>query len=102
VLDLQPRHLHIVVGILAACLPGREVRAFGSRTNGTAGRFSDLDLLVLSDEPLDFAVLGRVRDAFSESDLPFRVDIVDSASMRGDWRETILPASVVVQTGFDP
>lgn len=98
-LDLKPEHLQIVVSILATHLLGREVRAFGSRATGTAGRFSDLDLLVVSSEPLDFALLGRVRDAFSESDLPFRVDVIDSATMRDGWREQLEPESVVVQEG---
>ena len=96
-LDLAPEHLEIVVGILAAHLPGCEVRAFGSRTKGTAGRFSDLDLVVLSDAPLDYALLGRVRDAFSLSDLPFRVDIMDSATLKDTLRAQILLGSTTMQ-----
>ena len=96
-LDLQPEHLEVVSRILAGLLPGYEVLAFGSRTDGTAGRFSDLDLLVVSDSPLDYELLGRVRDAFSESDLPFRVDVVDSATSDSAFRALIEPGLVTVQ-----
>ena len=96
-LDLPQEHLEIVRRILADVLPGHQVQAFGSRTDGTAGRFSDLDLLVVTDEPLDYALLGRVRDAFSESDLPFRVDVVDSATIDAAFGELIEPGLVTVQ-----
>ena len=96
-LDLQPVHLEIVSRILADLLPGYEVQAFGSRANGTAARFSELDLLVVSDVPLDYGLLGCVRDAFSESDLPFRVDVVDSATVDRAFAALIEPDLVTVQ-----
>ncbi len=96
-LDISPEQLRIVKEILAGHLAGYEIRAFGSRTNGTAGRFSDLDLLVVTEGPLDFALLGTVRDAFSESDLPFRVDVVDSACMTDTLLSGLEERFVVVQ-----
>lgn len=53
------------------------MRAYGSRVKGKAKRFSDLDLAVKSDAELDLAELFALRDAFSESDLPIRVDVLD-------------------------
>lgn len=96
-LDLLPEHLRIVRTILAEALPGYHVLAFGSRTDGTAGKFSDLDLLVQTDQPLSYALLGRVRDAFSESDLPFRVDIMDSATIDEGFRALVEPGLVTVR-----
>jgi len=96
-LDLSPEHLEMVVRILAEHLRGYHVQAFGSRTTGTASRFSDLDLLVQSDIPLDYALLGRTRDAFSESDLPFRVDVVDSTTVDDAFIGLIHSSLVTVQ-----
>ena len=98
-LDLTPGQLEIVKAILAAHLPGREVRAFGSRVHGGAGEFSDLDLVVVTDTPLDFGLLGRLRDAFSESDLPFKVDVLDWATTSPDFRARIDELCEVVQSG---
>ncbi|MCL6591561.1 MAG: nucleotidyltransferase domain-containing protein [Firmicutes bacterium] len=70
-------------------LPGYEVWAFGSRVTGKAKRYSDLDLAVISNHPLDFGLLGEIRDAFSESDLPFKVDLVDWAATSPEFREII-------------
>jgi uncharacterized protein len=73
-IDLSPDQLAIVQSILEAHLPDVEVRAFGSRTKGTATAHSDLDLAIIA--PLPVATLGELVEAFEESSLPFRVDIV--------------------------
>ncbi|WP_291366558.1 nucleotidyltransferase family protein [Acetobacter sp. UBA5411] len=67
--------------ILNEIVPDREVRAFGSRVTGKAKPFSDLDLAVMGDEPLSLETRARLEEAFSESDLPWKVDVLDWALM---------------------
>lgn len=50
---------------------------FGSRARRTAKSTSDLDLCVKGKEPLSFELLAHLRDDFSESNLPYQVDVVD-------------------------
>lgn len=77
-IDLRPDHAKVVHEILARHLPaGVSVRVFGSRAKWTAKPHSDLDLALKGKEPLPRSVLGDLAEAFSESDLPFRVDVVD-------------------------
>lgn len=77
-IDLRPDHAKIVHEIIARYLPaGVSVRVFGSRAKWTAKPHSDLDLALKGKQPLPRSVLGDLAEAFSESDLPFRVDIVD-------------------------
>ncbi len=76
-IDLKPHHLEEVQQILAEHVPDCEVRVFGSRAKWTAREYSDLDLAIVGDEPLDWRVLGRLQDAFEESDLPITVDVLD-------------------------
>lgn len=77
-IDLRPDHAKIVHEIIARYLPaGVSVRVFGSRAKWTAKPHSDLDLALKGKEPLPRLVLGDLAEAFSESDLPFRVDVVD-------------------------
>ena len=73
-LQLSPEHLRMVREVLAHWLPDAQVLAFGSRVSGTARKFSDLDLTIVSSTPLDWRLLGKVRDAFEDSDLPICVD----------------------------
>lgn len=96
-LDIRPDHLKIVEEILAKHVPDREVWAFGSRVNGTAKETSDLDLAVIGETPLDFQTLGALRDAFSESDIPYKVDVVDWATTSETFREIVLKDKVVIQ-----
>ncbi len=80
-LQLSPVHLSMVKEVLARWLPDAQVLAFGSRVSGTARKFSDLDIAIVSPTPLDWRLLGKVRDAFEDSDLPICVDVID-------WRQT--------------
>jgi uncharacterized protein len=66
-----------------------QVWVFGSRATGKARRFSDLDLLVRADGPLPFAKQAELEEAFSESGLSFRVDVVDWYRISDEFRERI-------------
>ena len=96
-IDLNPRHLATVERILAEHAPGLEVRAFGSRATWTARDFSDLDLALVGESRLDTDVIWRLKEAFSESDLPIRVDVLDWHAISDKFREVIGPDCVVVQ-----
>lgn len=96
-IDVRPEDLKKVLAILDRHLPGREVRAFGSRVAGTAKAFSDLDLAVLGTAPLSASVMADVREAFRESDLPFKVDVVDWATTGDTFRRIIEQDFVLVR-----
>ena len=98
-IDLNPNHLGTVRAILAEHVPGCEVRAFGSRTTWTAKDYSDLDLAVVCEKQLDWRVLGRLKEAFEESDLPMRVDALDWHAISESFREVIERDYVVIQEG---
>jgi predicted nucleotidyltransferase len=90
VLDIAPEHLAEVRSILAAHLPaGVEVLVFGSRARGGAKRFSDLDLALRGEAPLDPGLLSKLADAFEVSALPWRVDLVDYHMLSPEFLGTI-------------
>lgn len=95
-IGLTPGELAEVRQILERHLPGVVVKAFGSRVEGTARRFSDLDLALITDQPLDFVTLGDLRDAFSLSNLPFFVDLVDWATIDPTFRAIITAHAVLL------
>lgn len=88
-LDLQPRYLDEVRRILALHAPGARAWAFGSRTSGHAKRFSDLDVVLQAENGLPIETLARLRDAFSESDLPMTVDVVDWDALDPEFRSAL-------------
>ena len=96
-LIILPAHLALVRAILTTHVPNHEVWAFGSRVTGSAKEFSDLDLVVIGEKPLSLAVHANLVDDFSESDLPYNVDVIDWATTDATFRQIIQRSSVVVQ-----
>lgn len=98
-IDLSPTHLETVTRILAAHVPDCEVRAFGSRVTGTAKDYSDLDLAVVGEHALAPDALRRLKEAFEESELPMRVDVLDWHAVSPAFRKVIEKGYEVVQKG---
>ncbi len=96
-LNILPAHLAMVRAILHTHVPTNEVWAFGSRVTGSAKEFSDLDLVVIGEKPLSNAVHANLVDDFSESDLPYKVDIIDWATTDAAFRQIIQRNYIVVQ-----
>ena len=99
-IEVQPEHLAIVCAILQKHVPHYDVRAFGSRVQGRARRYSDLDLVIMTDEPLALDVLAGLAEDFTDSDLPWKVDIVDWATTDAGFRAIIARDSVLIQRGI--
>lgn len=98
-IDIAPEHLQLVRQILREHVPQYTVWAFGSRAKHTARPHSDLDLAIITDQPLPLSLLAALAEAFSESDLPYKVDIVDWAVTADSFKKIIAQDRVVIQQG---
>jgi uncharacterized protein len=88
-IDLPPSQIATVKSVLNAVVPGVSVYAFGSRVSGRAKRHSDLDLALQAEDALNWRQLAQLREAFEESDLPIRVDIVDWAACSPQFKACV-------------
>ncbi len=89
-LDIGDAERAILTRVLRDRLPPHvRVYVFGSRARGRARAFSDLDLALAGDGPLDLDLIGEIAEALSESDLPFRVDLVDLAAVEPPFRARV-------------
>jgi predicted nucleotidyltransferase len=97
VLDLRPEWLATVRRLIAVHLPDAEVLAYGSRVTGASHEGSDLDLVALSrvDRTRPLAGVTHLREAFSESDLPILVDVLDWARIPESFRQEIIRCGTV-------
>ncbi|MBW4091742.1 MAG: nucleotidyltransferase domain-containing protein [Proteobacteria bacterium] len=75
-------------------------REFGSRATGRAGRFSDLDLAIDAGRALTSDETARRAEACTESDLPFRVDLLDWYAVDARFRK-IVAADVIALAAPD-
>ncbi|MCC6106064.1 nucleotidyltransferase family protein [Acetobacter sp.] len=94
-IDMTPQERAIVLRILNEIVPDREVRAFGSRVTGTAKPFSDLDLAIMGDEPLPLETRVQLEEAFSNSNLPWKVDVLDWAQTDMTFQNIIHSSGIV-------
>jgi predicted nucleotidyltransferase len=100
-IDIRPREWEIVSAILRRHLPATEVWAFGSRAVRTAKPYSDLDLAVIGAAPLSLGTLAALAEAFDESALPYKVDVVDWATASDAFKEIIRRQHVVLKPAPD-
>lgn len=56
--------------------PDSNVFCYGSRARGDYQKFSDIDLMVESNQDCSHAII-ELKETFEESRLPIKVDIVD-------------------------
>lgn len=94
---VTPAEWEIVRTILQRILPQHEVWAFGSRVRRSHKPYSDLDLAVIGPTALTIEQLAALSEAFSESDLPWKVDVVDWANATEAFRKIIEAEKIVVQ-----
>lgn len=93
-LILEQEDWLIIHKILSEFVPGIQVFAFGSRVTQKAKPFSDLDLALLTEKPISLKLHGSLLQAFSDSRLPFRVDVVDVASIDAGFKKQIFQQAI--------
>jgi uncharacterized protein len=96
-IDLSVDHRRLVLHIIREILPpSTNVWVFGSRATGAARRHSDLDLAIDAGRRLTIDEIAGLTEAFSDSDLPYRVDIVDWRDIDDRWRQSVTAQRVAL------
>ena len=97
-LELHPRHRRTIRALLAKHLPEAEVWAHGSRIDGRGHAGSDLDLVLRGPGllPIPADRLARLREALSDSRIPFLVETHDWARLPAGFRRRIERKHVVL------
>ncbi len=95
-IDITPKHRVIVQNILSTILPiNSKVWVFGSRATGATKKSSDLDLVIDAGRPLNRQEKLILADAFEESNLPYKVDVVDMHTISDEFKEIIQKQMVI-------
>lgn len=96
-LHLNADELAQIRAILALHLPpATTVKVFGSRAGGKPKPWSDLDLLIETGAALDLTVLAALAEAFDDSALPWKVDIVDKHALDPGFAAKIAAQSLTL------
>ena len=96
---VSENELDIILDIIKTYARKYEVWAFGSRYKWTSKGYSDLDLAVVGAEKLPKGVIDNLKQAFEESELPFRVDVLDYYAMSKEFQEIISSGYEIIYDG---
>jgi predicted nucleotidyltransferase len=77
---LTERDMQTIKSVFEAYPEIKIVHIFGSRAKGNYKLGSDIDLAIMN-KGVDSITLTRVLDEFEESNLPYRVDLVDYSKL---------------------
>jgi len=90
------RHLSYLLEQLKLYIPDATVWAFGSRVKGSHRTSSDLDLAVLCDKQTAQKQLPKLNEVFIESDIPFKVQLLDFNRLPVNMQENIKKKYVIL------
>lgn len=97
-LCLESDQLDKVKRILKIHFAGFSVYAYGPRVSGiNLTPDIELNIAVVSEKPISLEKMVAVEKAFSESGLPFQVDIVDWAKLPESMEKKIKKEHIVIQ-----
>lgn len=97
-LNLDKRYIVMIKKMLASHVPNHTVWAYGSRVKGKAHEGSDLDLVIISEDgSLTQQQLSALRNAFSESNLPILIDVLDWDTIPTEFKQEIKKDHIVIK-----
>lgn len=90
---IEHKHLQILKHILSKYQ--YKFYIFGSRANGNAKQLSDIDLCYFDSIPGNIII--EIETTFEDSDLPYKVDIVDANKCDPSFKEIIKRDAKAIQ-----
>ena len=97
-IDIKPRDKEILFSLLAKYLPDTTIWAFGSRVSGHSRPWSDLDLVLFTAAEQKYRI-SLLKEALDESNLSFRVDLLEWNSLPDNFKTNISESATVLMKG---
>lgn len=97
--NVSNEHSKLIIDILRKNLPtNTTVWIFGSRLTSFVKKYSDLDLLIdCKGCKVSDIILVNLKEEFDESDLPYKVDLLDWHRISTEFKKNIKNKEVFVE-----
>ena len=93
ILDIQSQT--ILLTVIKQYIPDTEIWVFGSRVHGKNLKpFSDIDIVLISSQPIPLSLFTKFCDALEESDIPYKVDVLQ-------WAECFLSLQNIIKQNYE-
>ncbi len=89
---LKKQHLDFILQVLQKNIPQEDAKfyIFGSRAKGNYKEYSDIDIAIkLENKALSADILGKILMEFSDSTLPYEVDVIDLNTIDEKFKDLI-------------
>lgn len=99
-IHINSNHLNITKSILKKNIPSTTlIWVFGSRVSPNYKPFSDLDIALqyTDNKSISLKTLASIKADFIESDLPWKVDVIDYNSISGIFRQNVDASKIDLQ-----
>ena len=93
---ISANHLRYLLEQIELHIPSATVWAFGSRVAWSHHPASDLDIAVHCDKETAKKTLPKLSGIFTESDMPFKVQLLDFVRLPENMQEYIMKKYVVL------
>ena len=97
-INISEKHLAIIKSILEKY--NYSFYLFGSRITNKIKRFSEVDLFYIVDIPAKD--ISQLEEEFENSDLPYKVDLVDYNKCDPEFQHIMKTANICIQSGSKP
>ena len=96
-IKLKDEYIEFIKKTINDLLPDVEIFIFGSRVQGVAKEYSDVDIALRSDLEIPFENILKLKALFEESTFPYKVDIVDLNAIKQEFLNLIQNDLVKIQ-----
>ncbi len=84
-----------IIGILLVLVPDARIYLFGSRARGTNAEYSDIDIALDVGSRIPVKVIDEAKAMLAESNIPYKIDIVDIFQVGEVMRNQILKERII-------
>lgn len=84
-----------IIAVISALIPEARIYLFGSRARGTNGKYADIDIALDAGKRLQARDVDEVKSMFQESNIIYKIDVVDLYQVNDLMRNEILKEKVI-------
>ena len=93
--ELDEKIKQKIIAVISALMPDVKIYLFGSRARGTNGPRSDIDIALDGGKLLPIQDVDEIKSMFKESNIMYKIDVVDFYSVTDLMRGEILRERVI-------
>jgi predicted nucleotidyltransferase len=93
--ELDEKTKQKIIAVISALIPEARIYLFGSRARGSNAQYADIDIALDAGKPLPLRDIDEVKSMFGESNIPYKIDVVDIHQVNDRMRQQIMKERVI-------